>query len=213
MLSFSSYFSFYQNERIMFPFIAVSSLLLLSSHHFSLVQGSQEVFNAWIERHGKSYENEQEYLHRLAIFHSNAKLVEKHNLAYEDGYTTYAMTMDNPFSDVTDEEFYATHLMESQNCSATTTANGRDWMTQKEAETFELPKSVDWRTKGIITPIKNQKNCGSCWTFSTTGTLEAHTCLNNPSIDCTTWTGCKLFCSKTEILVSFFNLLIFVFCL
>jgi C1A family cysteine protease len=53
----------------------------------------------------------------------------------------------------------------------------------------DLPEFVDWRTKGVITPIKNQKHCGSCWTFSTTGTLEAHTCLKNPDLDCTTWAG------------------------
>jgi len=54
-----------------------------------------------------------------------------------------------------------------QNCSATRssplTANGIN----------DAPDSFNWVTKGGVSPVKDQGNCGSCWTFSTVGCLES----------------------------------------
>jgi len=75
----------------------------------------------------------------------------------------------NEFSDLTPEEFGASHFGYKK--------PEKPWGSLKNLGTHvydgaPLADAVDWRTKGAVTPVKNQGQCGSCWSFSTTGSLE-----------------------------------------
>ncbi|KAK8602366.1 hypothetical protein V6N13_057999 [Hibiscus sabdariffa] len=118
-------------------------------------------FARFAYKHGKKYENVEEMKLRFQIFKDNYDLIRSTN---RKGLS-YNLAV-NQFADWTWEEFQKHRLGAAQNCSATTKGNHR-------LTNVVLPESKDWREAGIVSPVKDQGKCGSCWTFSTTGALEA----------------------------------------
>ena len=47
----------------------------------------------------------------------------------------------------------------------------------------QAPAEIDWRSQGVLNPIKNQGQCGSCWAFSTTGALESNIAVSTGSLN------------------------------
>jgi len=128
-------------------------------------------FATYKQQHRKVYATAAEEAQRLENFRASLATVEAHN---ELASRSFTMGL-NQFSDMSDEEFEAKVLMKPQDCSAT---QGQRFVgVPRSSEALDLPAHVDWRERGVVSEVKNQGHCGSCWTFSTVGCLEAHMAL------------------------------------
>lgn len=94
--------------------------------------------------------------------------IQKHNLEADRGLHTYRLGM-NKYGDMTSQEFVAVMNGYKQNVTKSVCSKFNPPMNVKLTD---LPDSVDWRKEGYVTEIKDQGQCGSCWSFSTTGSLE-----------------------------------------
>lgn len=105
------------------------------------------------------YESEDEHQLRYTTFKANLDVIEAHNVKYDQGLVTWYMAV-NEFSDLTPEEFRSQYL-------STKPLNSTKTLTARVHQSvLDIPASIDWRSYGAVTGVKNQGGCGSCWTFS-----------------------------------------------
>jgi cathepsin L len=108
--------------------------------------------------HNKAYAAD-EFQYRYSVFRSNLDFIEKHN---SEGHSFTVGV--NEYADLTLHEF----VQNMNGLIVTRDAQGELHVPDLNAD----PETVDWRPLGYVTPIKNQGQCGSCWSFSATGSTE-----------------------------------------
>jgi len=129
-------------------------------------------FEQFVTKFDKHYPDRKTFLHHQKTFEHNlaAVLSQPQNASYQIGI--------NQFSDLTPEEFSSTFL-------------GRRGSKGMHAEQVprvrlstlkDLPSSVDWRQKNVISAVKNQGGCGSCWAFGATEQVESYVALSGAAL-------------------------------
>jgi cathepsin L len=137
--------------------VAVVALLAVGS--MAAVEADyQTQFTQWMTQHGKSY-GHAEFRARYQVWRENKKFIEEFK-----GQHQVAM---NEFGDLTKAEFAKYYLGLAQTVDYT----GKHGAASTGPKAGN-PASVNWVQQGAVTGVKNQGQCGSCWSFSTTGSTE-----------------------------------------
>lgn len=147
-------------------------------------------YGAWLKQHGKDAEAHQD-AGRFEVFKSNVAFIQKYNA----DNPTHKLDL-NEYADLTWEEFSRTRLGFNKAQYESSLKNRAS--TYFRHSDVSPPTLVDWRDKGVVSPVKNQGACGSCWAFSATGAVEGINAIKTGEllvlseqelVDCDTVTG------------------------
>jgi cathepsin F len=137
------------------------------------------VFTEFTKQYQRSYaEGSAEYLYREKLFNENLMRLKEE----QENSPTSVHTV-NRFSDLTRDEFMKGYTGYKPLSPSDITRICLSGTVPPLMDTENLPPSFDWRTHSppVVTPVKDQGGCGSCWTFSSIGNIEGQYALKgNP---------------------------------
>ena len=125
----------------------------------------EEKFVNWLKNFDITARDGSHFAQMLNNFANNDDIIETHNSNEDNTYTLGH----NQFSHMSFDEFKSYVRLGLNSLAPETIA---DNVLEAPQNLTALPSSIDWSTKGAVTGVKDQGNCGSCWSFSATGALE-----------------------------------------
>lgn len=173
-------------QRFLFAFVATASAATAATATNSLRgTASSSSISLWTDftnfqqRFQKQYNSLEELQQRFAIFQQNWLDIQAHN----NRNNTLVTLGINQFSDLTLAEFSKLYTSPiSFNTSSNMAVGSYGCSMYSVSNATNLPAFVDWRSKGAVTSVKDQGQCGSCWTFSATGAVEGAWAIANKQL-------------------------------
>jgi cathepsin L len=147
----------------------------------SIFSDFKDEFEIWKNMYEKEYKSVEDEITRFSVWMNNLRKIQQHNLEASLKMHTYRLGL-NEYSDMTVEE--VKKVMNGYlGLEAKNHTEPRNLF--KTLKYSQAPESIDWREKGgYVSEVKNQGQCGSCWSFSTTGSLEGqHYSKTGKSVD------------------------------
>ncbi|KAK1427443.1 hypothetical protein QVD17_16129 [Tagetes erecta] len=161
---------------LLLPFVlfAISSAIDMpnvgytDAHMTTTNEEINAMYMSWRVKHGKFYNSVGENTKRFQIFNANFRYIEQHN----SRNSSYKLGL-NKFADMSPQEYRLLN-------NGAKNMHSRRKFNNVKSDRYSvysgdvIPDFIDWRNKGAVAPIKDQGlTCGSCWAFSTTGSMEA----------------------------------------